>query len=495
MVKSSTFSCRHEQPQHTCTTTPPASLTLLEVLHHVPMLSQVLSSDARKALSAANRTLRENFVSQIQIVTVTCTEDAALVIKCAWPLLSMVIVQNEYFAGDASGRALAHVSVSGAALSSHAAILMLRPRHTHASASAGWPTLAAQQLASQVTVKFPKLRRFEFSATFSRASTAKVDLAALSLATIAQITKCHWSSLGVLTFAECGLDSQGLSLLIQGDWPLLQSLDVSRNHIDAEGMALLAKGNWPMLTHIELNYNPSIIYAVGIEHLSAANWPLQKLELCGAPVTAATAAELAKLQLPKLDSISLRCAGLTAAAISGLAEAHWPCLSHLDLSGNILDAAAMQHLLKMQLPALKGLSLSDANITDRGAYWLSLGHWPLLKDFDLSCNNLYAKGVEHIVSGIWPNLQYLWLHRNLIGDSGVQHLIKGDWPLLHFLSIEHSMLTAPHSAVCLGLDPARLHDSGLVHWVSRSTVGLWPNLSEVEVWSNSVISFGHSDFD
>ena len=420
-------------------------------------------------------------------MTVTSTEDAALVIKRAWPQLSMVIVQNKYGVWFNSGTSLAQVSVAGAAIDSHVTILMLRPRHTFASES-GWPTLAAQQLAPQITAAFPELQHFEFS---SYASTIKGDLAALSLATVAQITKCHWSSLTSLSLSRCGLDSEGLSILIHGDWPMLQCLDVSHNHIDAEGMALLAKGNWPMLTRLVLSSNRSM-NAVGIAHLSAANWPLEKLELCHLPVTAATAAALAKLQLPKLNSVSLRCAGLTAAAISGLVEADWPHLSYLDLGNSILDAAAVQRLSKMQLPVLKVLNLSCTDITDKGAHWLSLGHWPLLEQLDLSYNNLCARGLEHIVCGVWRNLQYLRLQMSLIGDDGAQHLIKGDWPLLRGLTIAYSMLTTPHSAAILGLDPDRVHllnCESVFASVSRSTVGLWPNLSEVTFWTSYCDNF------
>ena len=382
----------------------------------------------------------------------------------------MVIVQNSYYCGDDLGRALADEFelVAGAAVRHSVAngchepatVLMLRPRHTFASESAGWPTSAAQQLASQITAKFPKLRQFAFSAY---ASIVKGDLAALSLATIAQITKRNWSSLISVSLNRCGLDSAG--------------------------MALLAKGNWPMLKIIQLSSNPGID-AAGVADLSAANWPVEELRLCDMPITAATAAELAKLQLPKLEFISLKGAGLTAAAMSELAKADWLRLRELDLCNNALDAAAMQHLSKQQLPALKRLWLRCANITGEGAYWLALGHWPLLTDLDLSMNNLNAKSVEHIASGVWPSLQCLLLDGNPIGGGGAQHLTKGDWPLLQRLVIEHVMLKSPHSAVCLGLNPKWVHSAfpaavcrGFSVTFPRPTfgMGLWPRLRTVSV--------------
>ena len=61
----------------------PASLTLLDALHEVPTLPELLNTDDQKALSDASRSFHERFVAQVQAVTVTCTEDLALVSNVA----------------------------------------------------------------------------------------------------------------------------------------------------------------------------------------------------------------------------------------------------------------------------------------------------------------------------------------------------------------------------------------------------------------------------
>lgn len=269
---------------------------------------------------------------------------------------------------------------------------------------------------------------------------------------------------------------------------MLKSLDVSGNRIDAGGMALLAKGNWPLLTQLVLSSNPSI-GAASIAHLSAARWPLEGLNLDHMPLTAAGAAELAKLRLPNLNSISLCGARLTAATISGLFEADWPHLNCFSLSYNNLDAV-MQHLCQMQLLALESLALTHAHLTQEGAHRLALGQWPLLTNLELSCNNLNAKGVEHIASGVWPRLHCLSLFGNPIGHGGAKHLGKGDWPLLGRLRVGFCMLEMRDSSVCLGLDPDKVqglqfntlhHIEYLERTVSQTGVSLWPNLCEIGV--------------
>lgn len=86
--------CRHGQCQQSRLCFPPASLTLLDVVHEVPTLPELLTFDAQKALSAVSRSHREQFLARIQIVTVTCKKQFALVFRCRLPWLSMVILHN-----------------------------------------------------------------------------------------------------------------------------------------------------------------------------------------------------------------------------------------------------------------------------------------------------------------------------------------------------------------------------------------------------------------
>ena len=149
------FICRHRESQHSPAISPCTSITLLDVLHEVPVLPQLLTPGAQKALSAASRGFRERFVAQVQTVTVTCEEDAASVLQCRWPRLSMVIVQNVLFTTFTDTTIQAEVFSS--AKSRHSVVFMLRPPHTSGLV---WASLAAQQLAHQMTTKWPELSSF-----------------------------------------------------------------------------------------------------------------------------------------------------------------------------------------------------------------------------------------------------------------------------------------------------------------------------------------------
>ena len=182
--------CSHRQSQHLHTAPVPvpasssASLTLLDVLHEVPTLPELLTTDAQKALSAASKSFRACLTAQVQIVTVTCMKDLYLITKCRWPLLSMVIHPTEsyYHASRIYHlRVVAHIYLS-AKNDGHAVISLLRPLHTPASDLA-WVSTATQQLANQMAAKWPELSSF---------GMGDVRLDAVGTAIIAQLAKGKW---------------------------------------------------------------------------------------------------------------------------------------------------------------------------------------------------------------------------------------------------------------------------------------------------------------
>ena len=469
--------------------TSSASPSLLDTLHEVPTLPELLNMADQKALSLASRSFRRSFVAKIQLVTVKREQDLALVNQ-SWPLLSMVILKPRHPWSHAvlpSTRGLAAVCVSLSGFSHIIEkIFMLQPVHTPSSLSAS--ASAAPQLAKYLLAKWPKLESFSIN---------HLELPAAGVVIVAQLIKADCLSSGHLAhlnLSDCGLGSHDCLVLIQGNWPALKTLQLSHNRIDADGMALLAKGKWRKLTMFRLSYNPALD-AEAMTHLLAAKWPLECLELSHMPISAALTAELAQPHLSNVTSVTLT-SPHTAAAISELASADWPFLGRLDLGHNDLDAAAMQHLCRIRMPSLKILLLNNATISGEGACWLAHGSWPRLYSLDLSHNQLDAEAVRHIASGVWPQLLYLHLEQNLFADDGVWQLTEGNWPLLEHLVISLDMLTRHDTAALLGLDTGQVQrlKSRLtpapsnIEILPRSDERLWPNLRGVKVSLASLLA-------
>ena len=249
-----------------------------------------------------------------------------------------------------------------------AIISMLRPLH-NVTTDLPCARLAAQQLAHQLSARWPSMRMFAVS-------VAMHDLDGLGLEIVSQLVKGTWTDLETLRLCDCDLTAEGFLILSQGDWPCLMFLDISGNCLNAEGMALLAKGNWPLLTSLDLSFDPTMD-AGAIAHLSAANWSLTNLTISDTPFSADMAAELADLQLPNLESLYLMESGLTAAAVSKLARADWPRLTYLNLSHADLDAVCV--LLGLNLEKVQALKSSACDYSVEVQRTVPSDAWPQLQ--------------------------------------------------------------------------------------------------------------------
>ena len=241
----------------------------------------------QKALTAGSRSFRECFIAQVPVVTTTCQQDFGLGNE-----MQLAPAQHDrYTESAASALVLLYTTtvrkeagscrVFGAAAIKHAVVHMLRPLHASASDMAwNFQQLAAQQLAHQMTVKWPGLSSITLNNVKYRPWASRLWHSSPGA------TGHHWSTWASARSAWCGLniDAQCLSLLLQGDWPALRSIDVSNllgdkssllwpapksvdelnNCVDAEGMALLAKGNWTLLNQPRLRY---YLDATAIAHL------------------------------------------------------------------------------------------------------------------------------------------------------------------------------------------------------------------------------------
>lgn len=185
-------------------------------------------------------------------------------------------------------------------------------------------------------------------------------------------------------------------LLSQGNWPNLAELDISGNSLDAEGMSLLANGNRPLLAIISLSFSPTLD-ANAVAHLSAVNWPTKRLTISDTPFNPDTAAKLANLQCPNLKELYLTESALTAAAMSELARADWPSLRMLVAGHDDLDAL--------------GILLGLAKVEEP-------------KSHDAcDCAELYMqRRVLQPGVSVWPNLQWIRISKHRV-ELGVTKVV------------------------------------------------------------------------
>ena len=298
------------------------------------------------------------------------------------------------------------------------------------------------------------------------------------------------------------LDTDAVSILIQGRWPLLETLDLSASLLNAEAAMLLTDASWP-LKHLNLSENP--LGSASLMWLIKAGLPLESLYLRAVGLTPAGVKELVKGNWPGLRRVVLARNKLTATAIMPLVKAQWPELRQLDLSQNLLTWQAITTLTKVDMPRLSKLDLSCNLLCHQALQALSIGNWPRLQCLDLSYCNLYALDD---VSGNWPRLRCLWLSGNCVEDAiisnvllrwrlitdlrlsntmlstaAVQRLVQGHWPVLNRLSVDHNYLD--EKAKRLLSDACQLQRlSGMDECYITDGQGPWPNLRFIRSASN-----------
>ena len=206
-----------------------------------------------------------------------------------------------------------------------------------------------------------------------------------------------------------------MSVLIQGDWPILTKLDLSRNKLGRAAIAKLAKADWPAVTGLNLIRNELDDHAAQL---------------------------LAGIAWPKMVNVNLshNC-DLGPGAAAWLVQAQWPVLKSLDLEGTHIELAS---LLISNWPELE-LNLKDSfkaepawNPSVCASTSIS---WRNLTSLNLELHPLDPALVAHLNLQCWPRLERLRLAHNTCSSKAIEDcVLGGSWPLLTDLDL---------SGVCL----------------------------------------------
>ena len=256
----------------------------------VPDLLTFLTQSTKKALMSSNRAFR----NQIQQTTTSIKFDA----DDEADVLLLVSKHRPY---------LRHLDLSSA-------VIMSWDCSKKALVSLGqWPCLTSLNLSTL--------------AMFRRETATSLDLAQLHWPMLAVLSLGgtdmalnQWRELGqnglpylrTLGLSDCGADAAGLAELIQGNFPLLQTLDLAASRaIDMRCILLLISAKWPHLKKLDLSFNK-----LDDEHI----------------------AQLAKGKWPQLEVLNLsHNIKLTAHAINLVRKANWPLMNSVGLHGLPLD--------------------------------------------------------------------------------------------------------------------------------------------------------------
>lgn len=162
---------------------------LLNSVHEVLTLLELLEPEDKRALLCVSKEVRQHFLGQASVLTVTRRKDSGAATKYLFPNLTLLIVQNHLdysLKSQPVERRLASVTVSGHDTGAYATVFMLTPLETSRSA---WVPSAVKQLAQHMARKWPDLNSF---------TLAEVEEPGMGTALLTELSKGKWRGLAHL---------------------------------------------------------------------------------------------------------------------------------------------------------------------------------------------------------------------------------------------------------------------------------------------------------
>ncbi len=204
---------------------------LADLIHAVPRLLEVMSSDMLAALLATNTVHRKQVHDFVTCITVTDLYVNAL-IAGSWPRLTKWKLSPVQSASEAVER------------------LIMEPFGLDAATTA-------------LFIK-GKLQELQGFSVFGRPCKQIIP----------EIVKASWPELQSLSLSHAGMDASDMQNLLAGAWPQLKILDLSGNALTHESILQLVRGNWPQLETLSLKGNQMGFLAT--KELVKGAWPLLK---------------------------------------------------------------------------------------------------------------------------------------------------------------------------------------------------------------------------
>lgn len=211
-------------------------------------------------------------------------------------------------------------------------------------------------------------------------------------ASIQKITAAPWPQLEELDFGPTELEATHFKLLVKTEWPLKVlrcklSQYMSANNL-RDAMATLQQSSWSALQSIQLynsHFNSVEAAAAGLSQLKKGDWQqLTKLSLGKWSLDKEAASHLVQARWPHLQSLTI-CV-VSTDAIPLLTQADWPQLTQLQLTQclAILRDQISPGLAMFQhssWPMLKSLRLTGVKVTSNVLHAFSQADWTMLESF------------------------------------------------------------------------------------------------------------------
>ncbi len=205
------------------------------------------------------------------------------------------------------------------------------------------------------------------------------------------IFRADWPLLRILRLPyNCLTDLEGVD---HSRWPQLESVCLRDNPVSNTGLQRLVSAQWPKLTYFRLS-SPALLAGRATltwHQLIEVNWPmLSSLDVSGNVIKATMMKNIVAAQFSCIRKLDLSHSALDNVAVGHLVKAPWLQLFNLHLNralcGSTVDCLVL--LSTGAWPQLHFLWLSQNRVDATSLHALAKSKWPSLYYVNLTHNNL-----------------------------------------------------------------------------------------------------------
>ena len=261
--------------------------SLLDVVHEVPELLEVLLPEELKTLSATCRSVRTSFCARVRVISLADPADAMKLCCTTWPQLLMVVSTSGVTSKlSAQWHYLVDVTLewSGPLFTrTHETAVLVRPHKQLHSPLTDLPSQYCDVLSGFTDKHRHKAKIMELRGPFVGCSVIqaltrdiwpaeqKLKLASQQLGVESM---SHLSdslhSLTYISVRDSSLDARAHSNL-GTRWPQLQDIALCSDQLDLSVISALTQAKWAHLYHLTLIY--SMLDVTGLRHLRSGSLP------------------------------------------------------------------------------------------------------------------------------------------------------------------------------------------------------------------------------
>ena len=398
-----------------------SSISLADVLHQAPTIFRLLRYNCNLNVLLATNTVMPDLVQQyVTHITIPDQSHMLTFAQDQWPSLQCLSLRSVQDPSAVAGLSQGSSQI----FRLEPTFAKLDPDAIMALQTGTWPWQMLTDLAVQFHYGTPADLHMLSMCQWPLLESLTLCSGRLDDAQASLIFRADWPLLRNLKLPNnCLMDLEGVD---HNRWPQLESVCLRGNPVSNTGLRRLVSAQWPKLTSFRLSSVASLAGRPTLtwHQLIEANWPmLSSLDVSRYTIKAPMMKNIVEAQFSCIRKLNLNHSALDKVAIGHLVKGPWSQLFDLHLNSALCGSTAdcLVLLSTGAWPQLAFLWLSHNRVDATSLHALAKSKWPSLYYVSLTLNNLSRNNFRLMDAGgdaacdeprdilrkFWPKLHHV----------------------------------------------------------------------------------------